>query len=407
MQADSAKERKERPVDACCRKNRRRVIIAVKLYDKTGRGQIDGIIRFLRQRREWVPLFMHTEQELADEIVRIERQGEGAGISGLIIGPLADDVLTHRAIDLALPTVVIAKTPDLAARAKAPLVFARNDNVVIANVAAKHFFSLGVFRSYGYVPWFEPRDWCRERADVFAKCVRQAGGRMSVFADGHGTSLADWLRELPKPTAVLASCDRVATLVVEACADQGLDIPGQVAVVGVDDDEICCESTVVPLTSIDKDDAELGYQVARRMSQLLKHTAGATVLRPIVVHAARLVVRESTAPLKPTAHLIERGLLFIRENASRGIGVGDVVRSLGVSRRLADLRFREMTGSSIHDAIIERRLADVKRLLLQTERSMSAIATATGFASPNNLKKIFKKRLGQTMTQFRAANRRA
>ena len=407
MRADSAKERKGRFVDACCRPSRRRVIIAVKLYDKTGRGQIDGIIRFLRQRREWVPLFMHTEQALADEIARIERQGEAAGVSGLIIGPLADDALTRRAIDLALPTVVIAKTPKLAAEAKAPLVFARNDNAAIATVAAEHFFSLGVFRSYGYVPWFEPRDWCRDRADTFAECVRLAGGRMSAFAGDYGTSLAAWLRELPKPTAVLASCDRVATLVVEACADQGLDIPGQVSVVGVDDDEICCESAVVPLTSIDKDDAELGYQVARRMSQLLKHTVRATTLRPIVVRAARLVARESTAPLKPTARLIERALRFIRENASRGIGVGDVVRSLGVSRRLVDLRFREMTGNSIHDAIIERRLADVKRLLLQTERSMSAIAAATGFASPNNLKKIFKKRLGQTMTQFRAANRRA
>ena len=407
MKSDSAMKREGRSVDACHRQNRRRVIIAVKLFDKTGRGQIDGIIRFLRQRREWVPLFMRTERELTDVIARIERQGEAAGVSGLIIGPLADDALTRRAIGLALPTVIIAKSPELDAGARAPLVFARNDNSAIATVAAEHFFSLGVFRSYGYVPWFEPRDWCRDRADTFAECVRQAGGRMSAFAGDHGTSLAVWLRELPKPSAVLASCDRIAALVVEACVDQGLDIPGQVAVVGVDDDEICCESTVIPLTSIDKDDAELGYQVARRMSQLLKHTVRATALQPIVVRAARLVVRESTAPLKPTARLIDRGLRFIRENASRGIDVGDVVRSLGVSRRLADLRFREMTGSTIHDAIIERRLADVKRLLLQTERSMAAIAAATGFGSPNNLKKIFKQRVGQTMTQFRAANKRA
>ena len=394
-------------VDAYRRLNRRRVIIAVKLYDKTGRGQVDGIIRFLRQRREWVPLLVHTERELADEIARIERIGEEAGISGLIVGPLADNALTRRAIGLALPMIVIAKTPELANGAKAPLVFARNDNAAIATVAAQHFFSLGVFRSYGYVPWFEPSDWCRERADAFAECVRQAGGRMSAFAFDRGNSLADWLRGLPKPSAILASCDRVASLVVEACADLGLDIPGQVAVVGVDDDEICCESTVVPLTSIDKDDALLGYQAARRMSQLLKRTVRATALRPIELRAARLVVRESTAPLKPTAHLIERGLRFIRENASRGIGVGDVVRCLGVSRRLADLRFREMTGSTIHDTIIERRLADVKRMLLQTKRSMSAIAAETGFGSPNNLKKIFKRRLGQTMTQFRSANKRA
>lgn len=407
MQSNSAMKREGRSVDVCCRLSRRRVIIAVKLYDKTGRGQIGGIIHFLRQRREWVPLFMHTEQELADEIARIERQGEAAGISGLIIGPLADDALTRRAIGLALPMIVLAKTQELAAGAKAPLVFAHNDNAVIATVAAEHFFSLGVFRSYGYVPWFEPRDWSRDRAEAFAECVRQAGGRISAFAGDHGTSLAAWLRELPKPSAVLASCDRIAALVVEVCADQGLDIPGQVAVVGVDDDEICCESTVVPLTSIDKDDAELGYQVARRMSQLLKCTVRAKALQPIVVHAARLVARESTAPLTPTARLIERALRFIRENASRGIGVGDVVRSLGVSRRLADLRFREMIGSSIHDAIIEHRLADVKRMLLQTERSMSAIAAATGFGSPNNLKKIFKRRFGQTMTQFRAESKRA
>ncbi len=407
MQLDWAKKRHGRTGGAYRRTKRSRVIIAVKLYDKTGRSQIDGIIRFLCQRREWVPLFMHTEQELADAIAQVERDGDEAGISGLIIGPLAGDALTHRAIGLGLPMIVIAKTPKLAAEAKAPIVFACNDNVAIATVAAEHFFSLGVFRSYGYVPWFEPRDWCRERAGAFAECVRQAGGRMFTFAGGHETSLVAWLRKLPKPAAVLASCDRVATLVVEACADLGLDIPGQVAVVGIDDDEICCEATAVSLTSINKDDAELGYQVARKMTQLLKRTVRMTAQPPIVVRSARLVARESTAPLRPTARLIERALRFIRENASSGIDVGDVVRSLGVSRRLADFRFREMTGRTIHDAIIERRLADVKRMLLQTERSMSAIAAAAGFGSPNSLKKIFKQRFGQTMTQFRAANARA
>lgn len=379
---------------------RKRVLVALKLYDKTGRGQLDGIVRYVKRRRSWVPKFVLTEQELESAIRDCERDPDRLPYAGFVLGALADDDQTRRVLRLSVPTVLLSKSREFAAGARAPVVIAQNDNAAIAVKAAEHLVSLGAFRAFGYVRWTSSQVWCREREAVFSELVKSRGCPVAVFSDGGAESLGDWLASLPKPAAVFAACDRRAVEVIETCADRGLAVPGQVAVIGVDDDELFCESTSPSITSIVKDDAQLGYLAARRLSALL--AGGRKAGRQPIVHAyAKVVQRESTAAPSPSAHLLNRALRFIRENALRGIGIEDVVRDLGVSRRLADLRFRELAGKTMHEAIVEVRLAEVKRLLAQTDRPMADIARLSGFGSSNNLKKAFKGSVGQTMTEFR------
>ena len=214
---------------------RKRVLVALKLYDKTGRGQLDGIVRYVKRRRSWVPKFVLTEQELESAIRDCERDPDRLPYAGFVLGALADDNQTRRVLRLSVPTVLLSKSREFAAGARAPVVIAQNDNAAIAEKAAEHLLSLGAFRAFGYVRWRSPQVWCREREAVFSELVKNRGCPVAVFGDGGAESLGDWLASLPKPAAVFAACDRRAVEVIETCADRGLAVPGQVAVIGVDD----------------------------------------------------------------------------------------------------------------------------------------------------------------------------
>lgn len=381
------------------RRCNRLVVVALKLYDKTGRNQLDGIIRHVKQCRDWTPRFVLTE----DELERRVAAAKSDGVAGFVVGALADDEMTRRILKLSLPTVLFGKEPALAATCGAPVVIADSDAATIARAAARHLLSLGTFRTYAYVRWPVPRSWCRARERVFREELAKVGHGVETFAGTDEQGMAEWVASLSKPAAVFAACDRRAIEVFNACYRQGIDVPGQVAILGVDNDELYCESSFVAISSIEKDDSRLGYLAARRLSGLLRGSKRQAASKPAFISHkfAKVVTRESTAHLAPAVPLVNRAQAFIRENATDGIGVTDVVRHLGVSRRLADRRFREVLGRTIRSVIEETRLSEVKRLLSQTDRSMEAIASMVGYRTSNHLKKTFKRVFGVTMTEYR------
>ena len=111
--------------------------------------------------------------------------------------------------------------------------------------------------------------------------------------------------------------------------------------------------------------------------------------------------RESTAELSTSGKLVQKALAYIRKNALRGISVEDVVAHLKVSRRLADLRFRELQHTSIGQEIARIRLAEVQRLLRSTKEPIDSIAARCGYENPNYLKNLFRKRFSMSMREFR------
>ena len=121
----------------------------------------------------------------------------------------------------------------------------------------------------------------------------------------------------------------------------------------------------------------------------------------------QVVRRESTAELSLSGKLVQRALVYIRKNALKGISVTDVAAHLHVSRRLADLRFRELQGTTIGETIISERLMEVKRLLRETKDPIDAIAVRCGYENPNYLKNLFKRRFAMTMREFRNRSNKA
>ena len=177
----------------------------------------------------------------------------------------------------------------------------------------------------------------------------------------------------------------------------------QIAVLGVDNDELLDESCVPPLTSILPDHEKLGYAVARELEYLMPGHAHKDA-KPFLIRPVKVVERESAVASTPTAHILSRALDFIRKNAVKGIKVDDVAKALGILRRLADLRFQQFSGETINEAITRHRLDAVKKLLATTNRPIKVISESCGYTDLAYLKTLFKRRFGCTMRDWRRSN---
>ncbi len=248
--------------------------------------------------------------------------------------------------------------------------------------------------------------WDREREDEFRRLCAAAGHRMSVL---RRKSLAADLAALPKPCGILAANDRCAVEIWPVASALGLDVPNDVAVAGIDNDEMYAESVTPGLTSAEPDFEGAGYELARLLAdEIDRHRRGRPPRVPDPVHvygALRLVRRGSTLILKKRNQRVFRALEYIRRNACRhGISIDDVAAAMGYSRRFATLRFKEAVGHSILAEIQERRFDEALQLLKNPHQQIESIADLCGYSASSFLKRFFKARTGLSMRAWRKKN---
>lgn len=384
------------------RKNPRKVLVALWMNGMPGRTHLTGVFRYAN-KRGWNIHILQNASELTPDIVRSAEQDR---TDGFIIGIRPDNKSVVRMIARSTVPVVSIDIPEYCRRPNSVLV--RNDDRAIGALGAQHFLSLGNFNSFGFVPDLRNRIWSTDRlagfSEQLAKCKRVPHVFTSPLKEaraGHTadrTALMQWLKELPKPASVMVAWDTRAMDVMNACRSAHLKIPEQIAVLGVDDDELLCENATPPLSSIKPNFDDVGFRAAEALESLMNRRSSASVIfcNPIAV-----TERESTKSISPAVHLVNRALAFIKTNACKGARISDVVEHLGVSRRLADLRFHEIHGCSIGAALEERRLFEVKRLLASTSRPVRQIAVSCGYANPNRLSHVFTQRFGISIRDWR------
>jgi LacI family transcriptional regulator len=198
----------------------------------------------------------------------------------------------------------------------------------------------------------------------------------------------------------MACSDQWAAAAMEACHEVGLKVPDDVAVIGVNNDEITCEYCQPKLSSVIRPDYDIGYQAAAMLDLLMagkKPPSTEVVLPPLGV--AR---RDSTNQVAAENAYARRAALFIREHACEGIGVQDVLDHVAGSRRLLEYRFREHLARTPHQYIAEVRVEQAKRLLEQPEKILLSDITKTcGFHDLQRFRLIFKRLTGMTPRQYR------
>ena len=274
-------------------------------------------------------------------------------------------------------------------------------------LAAKELLSLGLTH-FAFVPNYSPVTWSRSRERLFRETLALHGFVPVVFRSRETADtprwrgeLASWLKGLPKPCAVFAVNDPVGEAVLSAAAAYGIAVPDELAVVAVDNSEAICENTHPTLSSVALDFVGAGYLSA----QLLAERIADPSLPPCCRFFAPLatVRRASTRLFRYRDARVVDALKFISTAACGKISVRDVSARMGCSRRLAELRFRERVGKSILEAIQDVRFEHACTLLRTTTASMRMIANSCGYSQDVFLQKLFRKRLGKTMAEWRAA----
>ena len=206
-------------------------------------------------------------------------------------------------------------------------------------------------------------------------------------------------------------CDELARTFISALTANGIRVPQDVAVLGVDNELILCTHMSPTLSSIQPGFERSGYLAAKSMDTLLSRGLGRSanaIAEPLHLLSPikSIIARESTAPSSTTGLLVLRAENFIRNHVGESIHVDDVARHLKVSRRLLDKRFREVTGKTVLSAIHTAQLENVWDILHTTTLSISDIYTLYHFCSESQLKRLFKATYGMTMSDARHAARR-
>lgn len=371
----------------------RRILLVLELTLQSGREHLAGFYRYADTKKNWrvqlIPSIDATQVPAVKEML-------AAGIDGAVIKGEFLSTLPDRTEGLDCPIVAIDRPP--ASCVRAPDVFICNENDRIGREALRYFESLGSFAAYGYVPAKGTYEWSRARGAAFR---REAESRHPNAAFSRaGDDLAGWIRDLPKPAAVFAAYDRRAAEVLDACWEQSVNVPGDVLVLGVDDDTLVCEHTKPKLSSIQPDNEGQGFAAAQALDRLLSGRRGSSRDRIVCPHSG-ISVRDSTTILPPALHLVRRISAYLDGHALKDISVSDVIKHVGVSQRLANLRFRQIRKRSIREEIVLRRLAEAKRLLRSSDMDMKRIARRCGFRSQTVLAHLFRKRFGMSMSAWR------
>lgn len=293
------------------------------------------------------------------------------------------------------PTVFLARRP----RAGERIFTVCEDMEAMGRRAARELLMLD-FHDYAFVGFPSERIWSRGRERAFREAIVLNGKRYHAFTRQvrsgdpleRAGSLRKWLKALPKPCGILAANDNVAEEVINACAAEGLDVPGELAVLGVDNNEAICERTMPRISSIANDFESSGSLAVRILNALFHSPRMAPTNRsfPLLM----VVRRESTRARAGVSGEIASLISYIRQHACEGLRAADVIRQMSGSRRLAEMRFRAARGHSILDEIQSVRLEHAKELLAHGSMSVKAVANFCGYASESSFHRLYRKAFG-------------
>ena len=244
------------------------------------------------------------------------------------------------------------------------------DPVAVGRMAAEYLSSLNLtrFAFFGSAS----AEYSRIRLQSFRQRLREAGYEITIC---HGEYLREaptttswkkmesqtrrWLRQLPKPVGVFASNDVLARSLADMCSQLGLHIPDEVALLGVDNDELECLLTSPPLSSIAIPGERVGYEAAKLLDQAMTHKRSAVVR--VFLPPIRVVARQSTDTMAIRDPVVIAALRFIHSSASEGANVANVVQATGIGRRELERKFRAIVGRSV--------LQELRRVRIDQARS--------------------------------------
>ena len=337
---------------------------AVILEDRLPEGgldRIDGALVSLRGRKEHL-----------DEIKTLRKRGK----------PVVD--LTIACPKVKLPRVI-------------------SDHKALGAIAARHFLERGFTSFAWYASGSSHVHDLRQQG--FVQTLRHAGANLSNYSSLSNLSS---LPTLPRPLAVLAFDESDAAHVIAACQLAKLDVPSDVAVLGVGNDPFLCENGDVTISSVDQNLGLAAREACKLLDMLMSRSrdqgsgtrdkGNPTILIP----PAGVIPRASSETLAHPDPTIRAALVYIHRHLDKSFGAAETAAALGIPRSTLDHRFIENIGHAIGREILEQRLRRAKRLLKDETVKLKAVAAACGFCNASYFTNVFRRETGLTPKDWRA-----
>ena len=294
---------------------------------------------------------------------------------------------------------------DLSAfRPDIPLPRVVGDNLAIGRLAAEHFlthnFTHAAFFASRRTPVHDQR--YRGFCDGFA--------RRDAPSFWNRTTLAKGLAAAKKPLGVFCYSDYDATLALNACLSHGLKVPDEVAILGVDNNEIICENQTVPLSSVLHNHEDIGFRGAELLNRLMSASITHRKQTPtnyhlpttILVSPQRVVQRLSTDITATDDPILRQALDYIAAHIDKSFGLSQIADALEMpAYRLGEL-FRTKLGRSVGKEIIRQKTLLARKLLEETEKPVKEIASETGFCNIAYFVNTFRREVGETPRRYRS-----
>ena len=361
-----------------------------------GRNLVAGVCDFLREGHNWDSVLRYENPRQAWPDFKRNR------VVGFL-GSIASPAQLKAVLTAGVPAVNVARV-----LSSVPLPSVYSDNRAAGSLAARHLWDFG-HRRFAYLG---PTGiaYSEDRLAGFRHELRTKGSSCEVFLVGSRRFNEDEMRKytpqvrtfltaMPRPCAVFCCNDFFARFAVDMLRRLRIDVPGEIAVLGVNNDLVYCEMAAIPLSSIELNGVKQGYEAARLLARLLH--GDAPPAEPIWVPPARVVVRRSTDGLAISDEMVARALRLLRTGAFSPLAVDEIAKEVGVSRRVLELRFQAELGQSPYSEVLRCRLERAKELLTTSALSIHAVASAVGFQEARELHKLFQKRLALTPGEYR------
>jgi LacI family transcriptional regulator len=385
-----------------------KITLIIDLSGTPGRNLMRGIARYARLYGPWQLNhfwgdFYESSPKKADFLANLKKNLRNS--DGVIMRePYAVDFIK----DLEIPAIIASAIRDAEVPTKPTIL---TNSRTIGKMGADYFIQKG-FKNLAFCG-LKKMLWSEHRQNYFEDTSRKAGLEIFKYSftyphressrDAKLNLIARWIRRLPKPVGIMSCNDLCGKFIVDSCRGNSIAVPQEVAVLGVDNDDILCDLTYPPLSSIELNTERGGFEAAALLDKIIKGVEVDT--KTIVIEPVGVQERQSTDIVAFDDKIVSDVLSFIKNNAQRPLQVVDILNEFNISRRSLYTKFNNSVGTGVYEQIRKIRVEKICKMLVETNKSVKEIAFEFGFHSVDHIARFFRKEKGITPTQYRSKSR--
>ncbi|AQQ08988.1 Xylose operon regulatory protein [Sedimentisphaera cyanobacteriorum] len=376
----------------------KKILIVVDTSRATGRKFLSGVEKYLSTLTDW-EVFVQPPDYLKESASDYDFDFKYLKPDGLLI---RDAFKIPELLETDTTKVVSDTLHELIPGTSTIMTNSQN----IGQMAADYFTGLG-FYNFAYCG-FSEFEWSQKRLQAFKKALEdtEVNSFYNYLSDSpennvhqsERLNIAEWLKKLPRPICIFACNDDRAVSVLEACKIAEINVPEEIAVLGVDNDELICNLSSPPLSSIELDFETAGYAAAQHLNNLIEKTGDYKIIK---VSPLDIIERRSTDILAIDDEEVVSAIVFIRKNFDKPIQTIDVVEATCLSKRDLEKRFKATLKRTIKSEIERLRINLIKNKLLNSSKSIHQIALELKFTDPEHFSRYFRNATGESPKQFR------